>query len=269
MQLLADGIAVEPLDASEYVAKIEHFNAKFHEYGRVLISLGAEALPGADLSGARHVDKVPELVFGGYHPDQIYLTCDAQVVEGPIGPYNSLIAFLAHGQGRSASDTVALFNGRVYEACGYMNTWTAARDQLVRHCSDLGYDIELAVRSWGRRGAFMYSVNHPRIHVLSDIARIYLEREGFAPQVSDVLPHDNMINAAAFAVYPEIGENLGVPGVYLFKRPFQYTQIGLRQFVEESFAFYDTYPRGALETHRLWRVEAERVAAVLSGMAAA
>jgi hypothetical protein len=269
LQLLAESVVVEPVDIGEYNANIERYNAGFGDYDRVLIGLGAEALPGADLSRARRVDKVPELVFPAYHPDLTYLTNSSSIVDGPIGAYHSMLAFVAHGAGRSVSDTLALFNGRIYEACGYFNGWTAARDNLVGYCHQLGFDIALPMRRWGRTGAFMYSVNHPRIHVLYDIARLYLEREGYEPRVCDLTPPDNLAANAVFAVYPEIGDALGVPGAYLFKRPEQYAQIGLRQFVEESFAVYDRYPPGALSAHEIWRAAFERVSAVLNETRAA
>ena len=93
---------------------------------------------------------------------------------------------------------------------------------------------------------------------------MYLEREGYAPRVSDVLPHDNLANSSAFAIYPEIGDTLGVPGSYYFKRVNEYTQINLRQFVEESFALYDSHAAGALKPHDLSNATFERVSAVLS-----
>ena len=158
-----------------------------------------------------------------------------------------------------------MFNRETYAACGYLNRWTAARDALISHFSAVGLDVGQAVRRWGRNGAFMYSTNHPRVHVLYDIARLYLEREGYTARVSDVMPSDNLAHGGVFPVYPEIGEVLGVPGSYLFKRAYTYTQLGLRQYVEECFAVYDAYPPGALRTHDVFRESFERVAAVLGG----
>jgi hypothetical protein len=262
MQMLADGIVVEPVDMGQYQTHIEHYNAQFSTYDRVLIGLGAEGLPGADFSLARRVDKLPELVFTAYHPDLTYIEEGSTIVEGPIGAYHSMIAFVAYGAGRSVADTLPLFDGRVYAACGYFDCWTAARDNLVWYCNHFGLDVSDAVRRWGRNGAFMYSSNHPRIHVLYDIARIYLKQQGYAIQASDVLPHDNLVMSGVFPVYPEIGDVLGVPGSYLFKRINAYTQIGLREFIEESFAAYDVYTPGALAVHDQSRATYDRVKAV-------
>lgn len=269
MQMLADEITVEPVDMGQYQAHIAHYNAQFANYDRVLVGMGAEALAGADFSLARRVDKVPELVFTAYHPDIAYIVEGAAIVEGPIGAYHSMIAFVAYSAGRSVTDTLPLFDGRVYAACGYLDCWTAARDSLVWYCNHFGLDVSETVRRWGRNGAFMYGGNHPRIHVLYDIARMYLEQEGYTTQVSDVLPHDNLVMSGVFPVYPEIGDVLGVPGSYLFKRINAYTQIGLRQFIEESFAVYDRHLPGTLAVHDQSRATYDRVAAVLEGASVA
>lgn len=264
LQMMADDLIVKPVDMGEYQANIGHYNSTIREFDRVLIGLGAEAICGADFSRARRVDRVPELVFTAYHPDMTYVLDGKLVVNGPIGAYHSIIAFAAYRAGYSVVETLLLFDRRVYAACGYFDCWAPARDSLVAYCKDLGYDISQEIRRWGRNEAFMYTNNHPRIRVLYDIARIYLEREGYTPRVSDVLPHDNLASSSVFPVYPEIGDALGVPGSYLFKRVNDYTQIGLRQFVEESFAVYDRYASGTLAVDALWRATFERVAAVLA-----
>lgn len=251
------------MDIGEYQIHIEHYNDRFGEFDRVLVGLGTEQVPGAHFSRARRVDRVPELVFSAYHPDMTYIMDGGNSVDGPLGAYHSMIAFVAHRTGRSVVDTLPPFNGRIYAACGYLDCWAAARDNLIWYCDYLGYDVGQAIRRWGQRGAFMYSTNHPRIHVLYDIARIYLEREGYEPRVTDLLPHDNLANSSVFPIYPEIGEALGVPGSYLFKRGNEYTQIDLRQFVEESFAAFDSHAPRVLEVQELSRATFERVTLVL------
>lgn len=265
LQMLAEGVTVEPLDVSQYSREIKQYNARFGEYDRVLAGLGAAALPNADFSRAPRVDKFPELSFSAYHPDLTYIVDGPTNIMGPLEAYHSMIAFVAHGKGRSVADTLPLFNARTYAACGYLDRWATDRDNLTVYCGSCGLDVGQAVRRWGRRGAFMYSINHPRIHVLYDLARIYLEREGYEARVSDVLPHDNLANGGVFPVYPEIGDALGVPGSYLFKLDRGYTQIGLPQYVEECFAVYDRHPPGALAPHAIFRATYERVASVLDG----
>ena len=265
LQMLANDVSVEPVDMGQYQAHIAHYNAAFGEIDRLLLGLGAEALPGADFALARKIDKVPELAFTAYHPDLAYIVHGETIVNGPIGSYHSLIAFVGYQTGRSVSDTLQLFNAQTYAACGYFDRWEWSRRDLISYCDYLGYNIADAFTRWGRHSAFMYSSNHPRIDVLHDIARIYLEREGYTPQVSALLPHDNLVSSGVFAVYPEIGEALGVPGSYLFKRINAYSQIGLEQFVTESFAVYDGFAPGSLAVHDLSREAYTHLFSMLGG----
>ena len=264
MQLLARDIVVDPLDIGTYLTQAEHFNAHVGAYDRVLIGYGAKTTPQIDLAKARRADTLPEIGFTAYHPDLAYILEGETVLNGAVGAYHSIIAFVAHGLGRTVDDALSLFNGRVYGTCGYYDCWTAARDELVGYCDYLGFDVSQAVRKWARNGPFMFSTNHPRIQVLYDIARIYLEREGYETHASDILPHDNLVNSGVFPVYPEIGDVLGVAGNYLFKRVNEYTQIGLRQFVEESFAVYDRYEPGALAVNERSKPTFERVTSVVN-----
>jgi hypothetical protein len=266
MQMLADGITVEPVDVSQYQTHMQHYNAEFANYDRVLVGLGAASLPGADFARARRLDKLPELTFFAYHPDLAYVMDGGSVVDGPCGAYHSLIAFIAYRAGRSVDQTFAMFNRDVYAASGYLEYWAAERDHLIWYCGTFGLDVSDAIRRWGRSGAFMYGNNHPRIHVLYDLARIYLEREGYTPQVSDLMPHDNLVSSGVFPVYPEIGEPLGVAGNYLFKRANAYSQIGLRQFIEESFVVYDRFAPDGLAVFDSYREREGWVKKVLGDM---
>ena len=263
MQMLARDISIDPVDVGQYNAHIAHYNDSFAAYDRVLVSAAASGLPGADFSRSRRVDRLPKLVYTGFHPDLTYIMNGGTVVDGPIGAYHSMIAFVAYGLGRSVEEALSLFNSRTYAACGYFDTWKQARQELIANCGHYGLDISEALPRWGRRGAFMYGNNHPRIHVLYDVARIYLEREGYATYPSDILPQDSLVTSGVFATYPEIGERLGVPGAYLFKRISSYSQIGLRQFVEESFATYDLHAPDTLKVYDYWQPTYSRVSGLL------
>lgn len=91
---------------------------------------------------------------------------------------------------------------------------------------------------WSRSGPFMHSVNHPKITVQLDIARMLLSRTGLQIMESGIIPHDNLTNGPVFPLYPEIGARLGVAGSYNFKGGGSYRAKDLKQFVSESFTVY-------------------------------
>ena len=156
--------------------------------------------------------------------------------------YHSLIVIAAHQRGLSQDDAAALFRGDFYERCGFMDYWQPQRDRLVNDFAAHGFDIQYEIRRWGRSQAFMHTIDHPKIHCLYDVARIVMKTMGVACVEADVLPQDNLTIGAAWAVYPEIGEHLGVEGSYRFKRFGAYRHISLEEFISESYALYDQEP---------------------------
>lgn len=250
MELLCPDIEIEPVDIGQFNQHIDHYNERFGDYDRVLASRESQLQPGADFTRARRLTRVPHLNFAGYHPDLAYVTAGDALIEGPLGHYQSSIALAAYRCGLDVEQAVSLYNGRFYEACGYFDYWADQRDQLVAlYTRTFKIDIAPAVRRWAREGAFMYSSNHPRIRALFDVARLFLKRERCRVEDAGILPHDNLVASSCFPVYPEIGEALGVSGSYLFKLVGRYRQIGLRQFVTESYAVFDRHGAEALAPH--------------------
>jgi hypothetical protein len=92
----------------------------------------------------------------------------------------------------------------------------------------------------------MHTIDHPKIHCLYDVARIVMASMGVSCVEAEILPQDNLTVGSAWAVYPEIGEYLGVEGSYRFKRFGAYRHIGLKQMIAESYALYEQEPSGAI-----------------------
>lgn len=222
-------------------------NRVLAQYDRLFISSGIEqAMPRARLDRISEHVRLPWFSFRAYHPDLVYAQCGGKTFKSPADDYHSAIALAAYRKGMSLADTRRLFNGATFEACGLFGWWHSERERMVVHLEQTGIDISRQIRRWGRDEAFMYSNNHPRIRVLFDIAKELVRKTGREPQVGATMPHDNLAFAGGFAVYPEIGESLGVPGSYLFKTFDSYRQFGLDEFLAGSFATYERYPREAL-----------------------
>lgn len=239
----------------------------FGDYDRVIVSHEAMTVPGADFVHARRVTRFEPISFSAYHPDLTYLFVDGAPVRGPLDAYQSMIAYVAHRRGLGIEDTLSLYRERFFAACGHLDRWVPERERLVADLRSQGYDIAAAIRRWGRHGAFMYSTNHPRIHVLRDLARIYLETEGFAADETGVLPHDNLVQGPCFPVYPEVGDQLGVPGSYRFKIQPDYRELDLREFVAASFAAFDGIAGRPVTIEAAMQPVHDRVAQVLEGAA--
>nr|WP_086494336.1 WcbI family polysaccharide biosynthesis putative acetyltransferase [Novosphingobium panipatense] len=175
--------------------------------------------------------------FRAYHPDLTYLKHNDSLVDGPTNHYHSAIVYACFKAGLDQADTLKRFNGGFFERCGYLGLWQSERDRLVEEVNTTGVDIAASIRRWGREDAFMYSINHPKIRVLRDIASQLIKRQGRKP-IPGISPHDNLASGPHFAVYPEIAESLGVKGEYVFKNVDSYRPFGLEQFVHQSFDVY-------------------------------
>ncbi len=211
-------------------------------YSRVFVSPDIEQA-GIDLSGAPNLTRIPRVVFTAFHPDCIYALSRGKPVKGPLDAYHSMIVMAAHKAGMGVDDARRLFTGAMFEKMGYMDQWAPQRDRLVADYAAYGLDISAGVRRWGRTSAFMHTIDHPKMICLQDIARVILRSVGEEDRGGpDLAPPDNLANGVGFAVYPEIGEALGVPGGYRFKRFDDYRHIGLEQMIAESYHVYDQHP---------------------------
>ncbi len=224
-----------------------------------------------------HHDKVrliPKINFAGFHPDVDYVDdTKGEHIRGPLGDYQSSLAFFGWKNSLSKSQTIRLFCEATYDELGYFEYWNAARKMLVSDGELAGFPLDRLFESWAKRGAWMYSMNHPKLHALADIARIALEREGISalPGVEEFVD-DEMSAESVWPVYPEIGARLGLPGHYFFKRstPFEFRDMPvpmmtLEQFIDESFEAYSKYDRSELTCHRLTSRRFEKLLASIKG----
>ncbi|GAC1328463.1 MAG: hypothetical protein NVSMB26_03800 [Beijerinckiaceae bacterium] len=164
----------------------------------------------------------PSLVFTGYHPDLIFVTDPAKgnkLLYCPTGPYHSGLALFAYRAGLPVEAALRLFRRETFEALGYFDVWSDASEALLDQGRQFSLDLSGEFLRWTRRGCFMYSINHPRPHVLYDIARLLLRGIGrpAIPIDFDTYAVDDIVRGYVFPVYPEIAEFYGIEGSYLFK----------------------------------------------------
>lgn len=244
LQMLNPDFTVIPMDYWTAVRNPERARreALTGGYSTVLVSPEVEQA-GVDLSGAPNLTRIPRVVFTAFHPDCVYTVSQGKQIKGPLDAYHSMILIAAHRRGLGVEDARRLFTGAMFEKMGYMDYWVPQRDRLVADYAAFGLDISAEVRRWGRTSSFMHTVDHPKMICLYDIARAVFRSMGVEDcGAKDLMPPDNLSNGVSFAVYPEIGEALGVPGGYRFKRFDDYRHIGLEQLIAESYDVYDRHP---------------------------
>src|SRR4029079_199763 len=118
----------------------------------------------------------PRIYFEVFHPDLTYVQNHGAYTKSPMDDYHSKIIFFAYLRGLSVNDTLRLFNAEFYEALGYLNLWAPAKEILFQELRATNFPTDELLSKWSRLGCFMHSTNHPKLPVLSEIARILLER---------------------------------------------------------------------------------------------
>lgn len=211
---------------------------------------------------------VPKINFAAFHPDMDYVE-DSQGnhIAGPLGAYHSSIAFFGWKHKLTKIETLNLFCEQTYETLGYFEYWVLAKNMLIAEGEFTGIPMEPLMRKWAKKGSWMYSLNHPKLFVLADIAQALLEREGIEilPGVEEFVD-DEMKTENVWPIYPEIAKKLDLTGHYLFKRAtpsslrdMPVPMMTLEQFIDESFMAYSKYSRDELTCHRLSSERYEKI----------
>lgn len=244
LSLMNPKVHVESCDVSVFIKDIPKWAEDIRNFDKVFVIDQIVNMGWLDFSVYQNVIVIPVMEFHGYHPDICYITTgsgsNVSYVESPLSHYNSLICFSGFKKGLREEEILALYNVEIFERSGYFRLWHEEKQSFLQRSRELGYDFSAAFRRWSLRGSFMYSVNHPKIECLYDIAMAATVKAGREPVDCAMRPHDNLIAGPIFPIYPAIAERYSIEGSYYFKIGGYYRLIDLTEFVARSF---DTYRR--------------------------
>jgi GSCFA family/Polysaccharide biosynthesis enzyme WcbI len=196
----------------------------------------------------------PSIGFAAFHPDITYLRGkkidgEVETVTSLMVIYHSAIAIFGYLHRLSVEKILEFYNPYVYARLGYFDSWNSSRDLLLKECADAEMPMASSFSKWAKRGCFMYSINHPEMYVVSDLATALLKKADI-PVVNrngwQFLP-DPLRAMPVWPVYPEIAARYELSGDYAFKRHDPYSVIDIRTFVEDCYANYAKYDRATLE----------------------
>ncbi|MRI52718.1 hypothetical protein D8770_01930 [Methylobacterium sp. DB1607] len=249
---------------AQHLAEADHVFSQFFPVGFIAggnVHGLAERIPGLRL--------FPTILFSGFHPDLVHVGDEAslrlsRLVASPIGPYHSAIALQGYRLGLSVEATLTLYTGPVFDRLGYFDLWQLSADYLLRTARDVGFGLDREFALWSRGGVFMHVINHPRLHVLGDLALRLARESGCDPLDIPVAAYapDTLAAEPVWPVLPAIAERYGVPGSTLFKgdgRRAPPRLLDLPEFVAESFALYARHRPEDLTCARLdgWQTDPE------------
>lgn len=196
----------------------------------------------------------PSIVFRGLHPDMVYVRGkrkggEMETLNSSMVIYHSAIALFCYIHNTSIDDCVGWYNRYVCNRFGYTRQWDDARADLLAEGEAAAMPLGALFAKWARGGNFMYSMNHPRLPVMQDLAHEILAKVGIPvinENVSDYLV-DPLKTMSIWPIYPPIAEAHGLIGDYNFKPHGDHAPLTLREFVEQSYQIYDDYERDTLD----------------------
>jgi len=238
LNLATDEVHVEHYHPAGFKKNSRAILRRWDTYARVLVAPQLLHMLPEKFRASDKIWSIPTFSFSAYHPDVCYLKSAGKPLKGPLDDYHSAIAYAGFKLGMTVYEVRRHYNESTYARLGYFDRWDSAKRQLLDKFEQSGFDMRLAFAGWTRMGAFMYSINHVKVHCLMDLARAILKRAGKRSDYLSEIPHDNLMYGPVFPVYPEIGIRLGVPGSYLFKPGGMYGFIRLEQYLSECHSVY-------------------------------
>jgi hypothetical protein len=187
--------------------------------------------------------KLPFFTFSAFHPDQATLVERGEILRMNSGnTYHSLIILYCYLNGYKSSDVSKYFSKYYFAKLGYFDLWER---EVIRQTAELNSNEiggKNIFRGLSRRGNFMHTYNHPKIVVLCEIAKLFVEKilEKSAIFPSNIFESvvDHLSFVGIWPVYPEIASHFGMEGSYIW-RLGDTPIVGLDKFIEYSYSEYD------------------------------
>lgn len=190
----------------------------------------------------------PRIVTMELHPD---CSCQPLQAQGAMGAHHSVLMAAAYAVGLSPERAERLFNRYMFARLGYFDIMRRHRRASLRQAAKYGYDLDEFFRAVS--GAYMYSLNHPRIDLLYELALQAAKKAGLGIRKGKA-PRDDLIDGLIWPVYPELAPP-GIEGGYEFKPPQSDATMSLAEFIERSFQTFARAPQ-ILEVEAIRRAAA-------------
>jgi len=202
------------------------------------------------------VIKIPAISFSAFHPDLSYVL-DKKSNKSLNGKftYNSAIAIWLFNNNIDPSKAKYFYNQSTFNILGYKNMWAPSAKRLLDQFISLGFspaEYHEFFNAIKRTGCFMHSVNHPKITLLFELAKLIASRINPSVKLDklNTTIADPLMGASIWPVYPDIAYSLGIDGSYLWKLGDAKLINGLDSFILESYSHYENHhERGDLQLH--------------------
>ena len=191
--------------------------------------------------------RLPVVYFSAFYPDTCMLMqhSTGQLLLNP--PISSAITVWAWQRGLLPQDVPALFNKNVFGALGYFDRWATSVEHLRRSFAVAGWAhaFDRFFLNIQRTGNFMHTFNHPKVHVLTGIAKMLAAHLGAGEEVfARQLDVQDILADVTWPLYPDVADAYGLPGGSYQWRWYGEHQTSVLAYAETSYA---AYARGNLD----------------------
>jgi hypothetical protein len=182
------------------------------------------------------IKRYPNSTFGAFHPDCCYV--GMKPGNALISPaYNSAICVAGFIHRLTQRQVLNLFCDEVFDKIGYYRMWDTSVKAMQKEHSECSMDFRPYYLKVKRLGAFMHSMNHPKIDAVIVMAKFLALELGASASMLDMpVSVADGLAGLDWPLYPEIGEFYGLRGGYAWK--FEGRVLGLEEFIARSFARY-------------------------------
>jgi hypothetical protein len=195
--------------------------------------LGSADLLVTNLSHDRflkHIDghkilQLPDLQFGGYHPDQTYVQLKSADNPSDLMFFGaspaSAIALWSFKNGLTPIQAQALYSEQFFQELGYFDTFSIALKILAERFKKVDIDFCSVHELLNSQEMLMHGSWHPKLkltlHMLaSALSKIDIKPRYDPRDLSDVLI-DNLQAEFAWSCFPPIADYLGVEGSWCIR----------------------------------------------------
>jgi GSCFA family/Polysaccharide biosynthesis enzyme WcbI len=197
----------------------------------------------------------PNIVFPAFHPDITYLrgkkkgSADIETIYSHMAHYNSALVVYGFIRGMSSDQIFDLFNEKTFLKLGYLDGWNNSKAMLLEEGKKIGFPLTDLLEKWKTTGCFMYSFNHPTMHIAADIAMTIARGLGIEIQNFNSARYlnDPLKAMPVWPIYPAIAKHYGLDGDYAFTRYSPLGTMQLKLYIESSINHYESYELASIE----------------------
>ena len=188
----------------------------------IITNLAIKRFDGvADL---QRIVRIPDLQFGGYHPDQTYLALSSSpnaaltfYGDTPV----SALGFWAFMRNLTIPETTKLFTAEIFEKLGYFNYFHECVSALHYRFQQCCLPFDTAEEALLGREVLMWFSWHPKMSFTLALVKSLLNTLGIEPAIDPMrlrgLIPDPLESEAAWGCYPPLADYLGVPGSWAIR----------------------------------------------------